>query len=59
MTERGYELRRNTPNSFSKGGMNGQQLFVNDKYGFVVTWLGHDTNEYVGRMFDFLAELGG
>lgn len=59
VTERGYELRRNTPNSFSKGGMKGQQLFVNDKYGFVVTWLGYDTDEYAGRMFDFLAEIGG
>ena len=55
--ERGYELRRNTPNSFSKGGMNGQQLFINDKQGFVVAWLGHDTDDYVGRMFDFLASL--
>lgn len=55
--ERGYELRRNTPTSFSKGGMHGQQLFVDDTKGIVVAWLGHDTDGYVGRMFDFLAAL--
>lgn len=55
--ERGYELRRNTPTSFSKGGMHGQQLFVDDTKGIVVAWLGYDTDGYVGRMFDFLAAL--
>lgn len=46
--ERGYELRKCDPDgkeNYSKGGMNGQQLYISKTGGYVLAWHSFDTND--------------
>ncbi len=54
--ERGYELR-GEKGAWQKGGMFGQNVYVDDNRRIAVAWQGYDTTGYSGRLGEFLKNL--